>query len=903
MEGRCAVECCAEFGFSGASCTPKVRLAFGTDVVICTGSNDLYVFSLQERKLTASNLLFCKIYKTMSSDIGGNLLKVRFFFLQTVLQFPGPVADLVESHDKQNLYVACRSGVYCVSLQFISRAQTSADASSSPLELKISEFLVVPEEGVLSLLLVGSVLLTLSQRDDSWILTLYNSPKQSASCSWVALSSFSLPVVSCVDTEGKMGMRRRPVLTCIHSSDAAPPSSSPTSSSTSGHFHLEPLLFKLLFGIDAALAKSPVILCGLPDGCLCFLPLRLPGSRLRVLHSLEQPVVFVGASVVVGTDPDHAQCLVAVGEMGRVVLIRTDKGGSERGGKIAAFTERCVPGPVMCGCVDKKHLYYSTGSDLLALDLSGGSSRREERETSNKTDAALQTPTSLNVCRVISLAEPTVTSAGEVELLGLSVSGQLQRIILPVGRENATLSKVPSTQVGRSVRDLLSAIGDVCERASALKTTIKSRNQILRHLNQVLNISFLLIASTNSDEHQPMQEKPIRCHAVTSWSRLLQKDSLNLTCVLDNSSPYVLEQGWTLSVTVFPLSYSPSAGVESPSTHFSFPFQDLHPGETLEVSLPLAAAGDAHFPVTVSCSLFFSLSCLLGEEAANLPGWQRSCISLPLNTLTDSGLVAHPADLDPQGPKLAPQNVCLSLLEWLLSGGPGGVKSDHQRDENVLSSSVVHARSLNGHTVKVTVKEENVEEESLGKEESLNIVEVQVESSSMVAVCGLHHAVLHRVQVQTHPPPSLSRVLCEKFYVCFLQIHFLLWSFTQTLLQGAPERPASTKKVQSLGLRQALQRAEHLLQQIQQSRISGAFGVGVSTGQMTRAELLRLSPSPFRVPPWSPRRYLPFLLRMARRPCSSSSREKSSGASPSEHTSPELFTYQNRPSTPAGFKG
>lgn len=40
-------------------------------------------------------------------------------------------------------------------------------------------------------------------------------------------------------------------------------------------------------------------------------------------------------------------------------------------------------------------------------------------------------------------------------------------------------------------------------------------------------------------------------------------------------------------------------------------------------------------------------------------------------------------------------------------------------------------------------------EESSGKE-SLTAVEVQVESSSMAAVCGLHHAVLRRLQVQMH---------------------------------------------------------------------------------------------------------------------------------------------------------
>ncbi|XP_022598956.1 Fanconi anemia core complex-associated protein 100 isoform X1 [Seriola dumerili] len=840
MEGRCVVETWTEFGFSGSSCTPKIKFGLETEVFLCTVSDEVYVFSTQERKLTA------------------------------VLQFPGPVSDLVESHDRQLLYVSCTSGVYCVSLPLLlSRAPSSpADASSCPAELKISsESLVVGEEGVLSLLLVGSFLLILSQRDASWLLSLYKTPKQAQSSSCEMLSSFSLPLVSAVvhgDTEGNTGVGRRPVLICVHSGDAKS-----TSSLADSHFLLDPVLFKLLFGIDAALAKLPVILCGLPDGRLCFLPLRLPGSRLRVMHSLEQPVVFVGASVVMETGPGHAKCLVAVGEQGRVVLMKTDKGGPEGGGNTVGFIEGCVPGPVVCGLVDKHHLYYSTGSDLMVLDLSEGSSGRKDQErdeeTSSKTAAALQSPTSLNVCRVIALAAPAHNTAGEVQLLGLSVRGQLQRIILPVGRKDAGLSYLPSTQVGRSIRDLLSAIGDVCERASALKTTIKSKNLILRHLNQVLNISFLLITSANSEEHQPRQEKQIRCHAMTRWSRLLQKDSLNLTCVLDNSSPYVLERGWTLSVTVFPLSYSSTAGGESCSTSFSFPFHNLHPGETFEVSLPLAAAGDSSFPMRVSCSLIFSLSRLLGEEdTAHLPGLQSSCISLPLNTLTvdwlhalqvnsptsqssniptdgiqaflsshrtrcvgrgEGGgesaskaereqysasvrvssellrdtLVLKSSDLDPQGTKVAPQSLCLSLLGWLLSEGPGGVKMGHHRDKIVPSSSVVTARGPNGDTVKLTAKEVNV-----GEEESLSTIEVRVESSSIAAVCGLHHAVLRRVQA---------------------------------LLQSAPERAASTQRVQSLALRQALQRAERLLQQIQQSRISGAFGVGVSTGQMTRSLL------------------------------------------------------------------
>uniref|UniRef100_UPI003AABA2DC Fanconi anemia core complex-associated protein 100 n=1 Tax=Centroberyx gerrardi TaxID=166262 RepID=UPI003AABA2DC len=877
MEGRCAVETWTEFGCSAAACTSKVVFTVGTDVLLYPGGDEIVVFNIQQRKLTA------------------------------VLQFPGPVSDLVHSHDKQLLYVACESGVYCVNLpNLLSRVPSSpANVSSSPAELKISsDCLAVGEEGVCSLLLVGSVLLTLSQRDTLWWFTLYKTPasRQSTSSSYEKLAELSLPVVSVSlhdDKERKMksGLGRKPVVICVHSSDEPPPSSSPSMLSSSseatlgdGHFRLEPLLFKLLFGVDAALVRSPIILCGLPDGRLCFLPLRLPpGSRVRVLHSLEQPVVFVGASVVTETGLGEARCLVAVGGLGRVVLIRTGEGGPEVGGKVAGFTEGCVPGPVVCGCVDERHLYYSTGSDLLVLDLPGGPAERAgpgrgeaagrgEETTSRTVTAVLQSPVSLNVCRVVALAGATHNAAGAVQLLVLSASGRLQRITLPKGREDAGLPSLHSAQVGQSVRDLLAAIGDVCQRASELKSTIKSKNQILRNLNQVLNISFLLLASRNSEEQPHIQEKPIRCHAVTSWSRLLQKDSLNLTCVLDNASPYVLERGWTLSITVFPLSYSLTAGGESSSRTFSFPFLNLHPGEKLEVSLPLAAAGDSCFPMTVSCSLIFSLKSLLGEEeAARLLGLYGSCVSLALDTLTvdwldalqvnrtttshknitsqstgsttdgiqaflstrrvrwtgsgegesasrpereqysarvrvssellSAALVLKAPDSDPQGPKLVPPSLCVSLLDWLLSHGPAEGEMGPPGDKSAHGSSVVHAQGPDGHTVKLTAKEVNVGEESVGKDEvPLTAVEVQVESSSMAAVCGLHHAVLRRVQ---------------------------------TLLQKVPEKEkaASTMRVERLGLRRALQQAELLLHQIQQSRIPEAFGVGLSRGQTTQSLL------------------------------------------------------------------
>ncbi|XP_061666875.1 Fanconi anemia core complex-associated protein 100 isoform X2 [Syngnathoides biaculeatus] len=780
MEGRCAVETLTEFGFSSASSSLKVG---GDDMFLSTGSDEVYVFSDQSKELKA------------------------------IILFPGPVRDLVVNEDKQTLHVACCGGVYCIGLLSLPSRVQSSRGSSTVAHMKISdEHLVIREDGVLALLLVNSVLVNLSLTKTSWLLTRYKIPGESIFGSYEKLDSFKAPVVS--DSGHHITDKRsekRPVLFCARSADASSSSGLP-----SGHVYLEPALFKVLFGIDAALSKSPVIFCGLPDGRLCFAAQRVPGSRLRVLHSLEQPVAFVGASPGARTDP--AECLVALGEQGKVVLVTSKKGGSEGGGVRAAFTEVCVPGPVLSASLNKRCLYYSTGSDLLVLDLSlastGGSEAAKGEVGPQKSPAGSRDVTSLNVCRLVALAKHARDSDGGVQLLGLSRRGQLQRITLPVGLRDGGRSRLPSSHVGRSIRDILSAIGDVYERSSVLKASIKSQNQTLKHLNQVLNISFLLKTEGHGGTVDPVQEKSIRCHATTSWSSLLQEDSLNLKCILDNGSSYVLEEGWTLNITTFPTC--DSSEVESCSKHYSFPFHNLHPGEKLEIFVPLATAGDFSVPCSVSCSLTFSLSGLLGEEAAaELPDGGLDTVRAFLKSRRSVGRNAgnerHSASvkvsskllrdtLKPsEGSAEGPKGICVSLLDWLLHEGHGGVKT--QGDKVALTSSVVHAQVPNGHGIKLTAKEVDMAEDgAVEQEEPLVVVEVRVESSSLAAVCGMHHAVLQRLQ---------------------------------NLLLRAPETPSSTIKLRSLHVREALQRAEKLLRQMQQSRISCSFGEGLSVAKVT----------------------------------------------------------------------
>ena len=283
-----------------------------------------------------------------------------------------------------------------------------------------------------SLLLVGSILLTLTHKDRLWQFTLYKVPAsvESSASGHEKLRVLELPVVSpglYDDGDQRRVPARKPVLNCVHSgvptSSASSSPSSPSHTLTGdGHFLLEPLLFKIIFGVDAALAKSPIILCGLPDGRLCFFPLRCLPSRVRVLHSLEQPIVFIGSTVSMGTDPPLPQSLVAVGGLGRVVLIHT--GGtaatgtttamaSEAGQKLLAFTEGCVPGPVVCGCVEGRQLYYSTHSDILVLDLSRGPEQQGAMALGEGEDVGdgVPSPVSLNVCGVVALVRATHTAA------------------------------------------------------------------------------------------------------------------------------------------------------------------------------------------------------------------------------------------------------------------------------------------------------------------------------------------------------------------------------------------------------------------------------------------------------------------------------------------------------------
>ncbi|XP_066520626.1 Fanconi anemia core complex-associated protein 100 [Hoplias malabaricus] len=777
---RCSVNCWADFGDLSSG---KVLHIDETEVLLTTGSNDLLVFNSQERRV------------------------------KTILQCESPVTSLALSDDKNRLFALCQNkGTYFTSLfsQQSSTPSLSTQKCDDVLPI-ISRVPIIIEDGnVQSLILVEDILVTVSLQETFWRFNLYevpNSSLENTTCH--SLTSFPVPAAAETISPNTVGSRTgsTPVLVCVYPSK----DSSSKGHTCKQHSLLEPLLFRLLFGVDASLIHSPVILCGLPDGRVLFFPLLLSARgekkpHIRMLYSLEQPVTFIGTSI---TGEQGPQCLVVIGHMGRILLVTANQASSNGKEAECSFIEQTVRGPVVCACVDSEHLYYSTSTNLLVLPLTKSASSSPSSSTSSSSffpaaegeikpkrpDLLSESAACLNVCRVIALAKPSVTPTGCVQLLALSLSGRLLQVTVPQESDKNCVSRLTSSQVGQTMKDLLAGIENVWERASSLKIQLQLKNNILKRLNQVMCICHLL--PQERDQKSVNSKPPISCYGVAKWNYLLQKEMLVLTCTLENSSDYALEQGWTLCIEVqSPLSLTP----EGASRTYSFVLKKLECGHKMKVSLPLECEGEVFLPVKIHYFLVYSLQSLLNTEesrqlssseipVSDILGHRRS-ITLALNTLTVDwldclriGQPASPGEDAKQNsaweatqlflrsrqiyteeqliPKTSPYVVkiqisfellrtrpgfhdstsaalCVSVLKWLLS------RTSETERQKIVENSVVCAYGPDRQPVRMLTKE--VILNNINSEGPLSVVEIQVESSSMAAVCGLHHAVLRRVQ-------------------------------------------------------------------------------------------------------------------------------------------------------------
>lgn len=277
---------------------------------------------------------------------------------------------------------------------------------------------VLPDTSLHAFTILDDALVTLALGPTQWKMQLFErpspgeDPRPGGQIGEVELSTCTPPA----ESQGESAAPRfLPVLCC-----ASPPGSrTPLGHSwSSGGVTLEGALFGLLFGADAALLESPVVLCGLPDGQLCCVIVKTlvtstsapgdPKALVKILHHLEEPVVFIGAlrtePLAEDVEDVHCDCLVALGHHGRTLAIKAS--WDEAGHLVPELREYSVPGPVLCAACDRSsRVYHSTSAGLRVVDLAQEGSPLDPTEHDGAPGSlpALLYPDSLGVCSLATL--------------------------------------------------------------------------------------------------------------------------------------------------------------------------------------------------------------------------------------------------------------------------------------------------------------------------------------------------------------------------------------------------------------------------------------------------------------------------------------------------------------------
>nr|XP_036853583.1 Fanconi anemia core complex-associated protein 100 isoform X9 [Manis javanica] len=589
-------------------------LCHGAEIFLSTGSELVHVYDQEARRLT------------------------------TVYKFPSPVWHLELLALRRTLYILCAGrGIYCLSLDQAGRSMSqdggddgdggddededSEDGEDGeppcPVVTVDPDACALPGATLCTFTLLDGMLVTVAQGPARWKVQLFEcprpgeEPRPGCQIGEVELPTGTPLVGSPTEPAAPCFL---PVLCCVS------PRGCPQGP---GSFMLEDALFGLLFGADASLLESPVVLCGLPDGQICCVVLKtLVTSRLapgdpkalaKILHHLEEPVVFIGAlrteSLAEDVEDVHdvrADCLVVLGHQGRILAVRAS--WDEAGSLVPQLREYRLPGPVLCAaCGGPSRMYHGTPSDLCMVDLARGGTPWDPTQPGGGPGRlpAMLCPTSLNICSIITLCVSSRATEGGTKLLALSAKGRLMTCGLDLN------SEVPCptlANAGQKIKDLLSGIGTVSERVSSLKRAVDQRNKALTCLNEAMNVSCALLSGQEG-------ARPISCTTTTTWSRLQLRDVLMATCQLDNHSGYSLGHGWALCIQVLTSSCAMDLDSAGSAVTYTVPVGQLGPGGQQEVTLPLGPGEDGtlHLPVTVSCALYYSLREVVGRALALSP--------------------------------------------------------------------------------------------------------------------------------------------------------------------------------------------------------------------------------------------------------------------------------------------
>ncbi|XP_075702537.1 Fanconi anemia core complex-associated protein 100 [Rhinoderma darwinii] len=556
---------------NGGLSKSKARIIYrNTQVYICNGTRFVYVFSTEKRQMTA------------------------------VYLFPSNVWHIEFPTSSRQLYVLCaQNGLYL--LEWDEQGRLLMEPSSAINKGDVTVYQMGPTFGrvldpsICSFMVAHEVLVVVLALQDKWKISAF----QLESLKHEEPSTAPSREVTFSHKYGLDRCDLQPVLCCVSLwKEEAMSADSPR------HSALQAALFTRLFGVDLAILESPMILCGFPDGQVVSFPLESAGVRhstnqniaqgsMKLLYHLEQPVVSIATirmrSCDLNTEQPPAEntacdCLLVVGQKGLIVSVTS---GDNPDAVSCAYKDYRLPSSVICTFYSTSGVFCCTSSDLIHVTVS----HRGKETASNNTACSTVSSLRHNIPMIVALSQ--VSSLDATQLVALSKRGRLVLCKLHQNESKDHRHGLSCVIAGQRIKEMLSGIGSVSERFSALKTVVDEKSRSLTRLNQVMSLSRELLSGQGTI-------CPVRCAIRVSWTHILQEACMTVYCNLENQSDYILEHGWTLCLLIS----------TDPITSYSFPVLLLKPGETKEFAFPLPGLGSnsLDFPVKISGSLFYSVN-------------------------------------------------------------------------------------------------------------------------------------------------------------------------------------------------------------------------------------------------------------------------------------------------------
>lgn len=314
--------------------------------------------------------------------------------------------------------------------------------------------------------------------------------------------------------------------------------------------HLEDRVFGQLFGRDALLLASPVVLLGCSTGWIYFFPLAFSPSvnshseptssssahtsgndrkhitfTPQILYDLQQDLSGIHLANLPlpserkdntesrnaghksmcsskGTSAESCNAVIFVGSRDKVV-VAVENRSQEATESGVSFTEYSVPGPIICSCMTSKGdvLVHSTGREIFVTKLYPESPSASSGHLPQGVSAVLNPKCIMIpfVCAIHCSLKPQrhrseAGTDGRDQVLALTFKGRLLAFPLLSPEEEpgelpmSPLFNLAPNVAAKKVKDALVNIEEVCTQLSKVNLIIKAENEILKELNIAISI-------------------------------------------------------------------------------------------------------------------------------------------------------------------------------------------------------------------------------------------------------------------------------------------------------------------------------------------------------------------------------------------------------------------------------